>query len=184
MGLGLTFLQCASYAPPPAADHSPEATRKGAAQAAVFQRQGLYQWTDDEWLDLALFAESQGLPVGLMVAIRKVENGAVSYAYGQISISAEIKALYDPEFWQMAQACRTARRIFLDYIHSRHYLWGSCCLECRSPELRAKVFLRTYRRDFLRFAAQKWAAPRDAEGWARNVRILWNDWDAGHPEKK
>ena len=161
-------------------DYSPEATALGVARGKVMDRQGLYKWTDEEWLDLAIFSEANDLPVGLMVALRKAENGAPDYAYGQISVSSEIKALYDPEFWQMAQACRTARRILLDYTVHRHYLWGSFCVE-RPADKRIKEFLKMYRRDFLQFAAKRWAHPNDKEQWARNVRLLWNQWDKEHP---
>ena len=158
----------------------PEDTTAVIARGKVLDRQGIYQWTDREWEDLAVFAEANDLPIGLMVALRKAENGAPDYAYGQISVSSEIKALYDPEFWQMAQACRTARRIFLGYTVHRHYLWGAFHVE-RPADKRIKAFLRMYRRDFLEFAAKTWAHPKDKEQWALNVRLLWNQWDKEHP---
>lgn len=185
IGLGITPLfitnRYLSAAPGrrPVASYTSEAQEYGKAWGKVADRNSLYTWDDEEWGRLALFTENQGLPLGLMVALRKIENGPVTYAYGQISISSEIKVLYDEEDWQMAQGCRTARRILLQYLSFRSANWG-CFGDYPNPEIRVSAFLKRYRKDFLKYFAPKWFNANDAERGQVAVRQLWNQWDKEH----
>lgn len=121
-----------------------------------------------------------------MVALRKTENGFKSddpekdYSYGQIRYSYEVKSLFDPPYWQQAQACRTARRIVMEYIAFRPAQYSSACVGC-SPEKRLEKMLRKYRRDFLSFAARTWPHPDDRERWQEVVRLLWNQYEKENP---
>jgi hypothetical protein len=147
--------------------------------------QSPYTWDEDEFKDLAIFSENYGLPLGLMVALRKTENGFKSddpekdYSYGQIKYSYEVKTLFDPPYWQMAQACRTARRIVMEYIAFRSTQYSSVCDRC-PPEKRLEKMLRMYRKDFLKFASRTWPHPDDRERWESVVRQLWNQYDEEH----
>ena len=151
----------------------------GAAWGKVADRNHLYKWDDEEWGKLSLFAENQGVPLGLMVALRKTENGPVTYAYGQVSISSEIKVLFNEEDRQMAQGCRTARRILCEYTVYRSGNWGNFSCDC-SPEDRVRRFLKLYRRDFMKFFAPRWFKAQDVESGDKIVRQLWAKWEAEH----
>jgi len=129
------------------------------------------RWSEEEFQRAKHYAKRYHVSWPLIIALRKAENGKTK-AYGQESISSEIKELDLKEEWQMAQAARTLSRAIISFVRDNPQFVAE--YDWKPGEITWEGFLWEYRTRFVdHLAYVGWVPEDDPKTWASNVKFLW-----------